>query len=296
MPGRRSSDNSLSAFISDAGAWTQDQPASPWSTVDGSRSSSGAQVGQLVRALELDVIPRLAQSHRLPARATQPDRIPTEAEVAAFTACLIDESEAGVARVIDGMRVRGSTVESLYLHLFASAARQLGELWNQDLCDFSTVTVGLGRLQRVLRELSPAFGAEVQHPVNGRRAMLAQPPDEHHSFGLSIVAEFFRRAGWEIHGGPGGAARDPVARVRAEWFDLVGFSVGSEVRLPWLREAVAGVRRASRNPGLVVLVGGPLFAIHPEWVAEVGADGTARDAKEAPVMAENLIGSAVARS
>lgn len=282
-------------FRSDAAGWPHEQPAVPWSAVDGSRAASTAQVGHLVRALERSVIPRLAQSHRALSRAAAAPA-PSAVDVAAFAACLIDGSEAGITRVIDSLRLRGMSVEALYIDLFSATARHFGALWDDDLCDFATVTVGLGRLQRLLRELSPAFGAEIEHPVNGRRAMLAQPTDEQHGFGLSMVAEFFRRAGWEIHGGPGGAARDPAARVRAEWFDMVGFSIGSEGRLTWLRDTIAAVRSASRNQAIVVMVGGPLFTLHPQWVAQVGADGTALDARLAPAMAENLIVAGVARS
>lgn len=297
MAGRCSTGNSSTGFLSDPAAWLEDGSNSPWSHVDGSRHSSAAQVGQLVRALEFEVIPRLARSHRSPLRqVVQPAPAPSLAEIEAFAARLIDGNEAGIGHAVDVMRLRGMTVESMYIELFAPVARHLGTMWEEDLCDFATVTVGLGRLQRLLRELSAAFGAEVEHPLNGRRAMLTQPGDEQHSFGLSIVAEFFRRAGWEIHGGPGGSASDPVARVRAEWFDVVGFSIGSEARLPWLRDTIAGVRLASRNHGLVVMVGGPLFTLHPEWVGQVGADGTARDAREAPVLAENLVSAGVARS
>jgi methanogenic corrinoid protein MtbC1 len=299
MSRRCSADGNRAELLQDAAngpAGRSEAAWAPWSSVDGGRASSNLQVGQLVRALELDVIPRLARSHRRTGKAPpSPVPLPTPAEIAAFAACLVDASDAGIARTVDAMRSRGTSVESLYLNLFASAARHLGELWEQDLCDFSTVTVGLGRLQRLLRELSPAFGAEIDHPLNGRRAMLVQPPDEQHSFGLSIVAEFFRRAGWEIHGGPGGGARNPEARVHAEWFDMVGFSIGSEGRLPWLRQTIAAVRTASLNSALVIMVGGPLFTLHPEHVAAVGADATAPDAKDAPFLAENLIDAGVGR-
>ncbi len=250
-----------------------------------------------MRTLELDVIPRLAQSHRMPMRSANHAALPpTLAEIEAFSACLVDGSEAGIRVAVDGFRSRGVTVESLYVDLFAPAARHLGGLWDSDLCDFATVTVGLGRLQRLLRELSPAFGAEVEHPRNGRRAMLAQPNDEQHSFGLSMVAEFFRRAGWEVHGGPGGAASDPTARVREEWFDMVGLSIGSEARLSWLERSVATLRQASRNRALVIIVGGPLFTLHPDWVERVGADGTALEARAAPGLAESLISASLVKS
>ena len=90
-------------------------------------------------------------------------------------------------------------------------------MWSEDECDFSTVTVALGRLQRLLRELSPAFGTEIEYPANGRRALFAQAPDEQHSFGLSMVAEFFRRQGWDVFGVVGCGIENPADRVRKEW-------------------------------------------------------------------------------
>ena len=98
-----------------------------------------------------------------------------------------------------------------------------------------------------------------------------------------MVAEFFRREGWDVFGVVGGSTDDPAARVRKEWADVVGFSIGSERRLDWLRQCIAEVRAASRNPGVVVMVGGPIFTLHPDWVADVGADATAaRRARRPP--------------
>jgi MerR family transcriptional regulator, light-induced transcriptional regulator len=58
-----------------------------------------------------------------------------------------------------------------------------------------------------------------------------------------------------------------------------------------LREAPRAVRRPSRNDSIGVLVGGPAFYGRPELVAEVGADGTARDGREAAEIAEQQFAS-----
>ena len=113
-----------------------------------------------------------------------PPAAPSDTESAAFIDQLIRDSDSLVFSTVSKLRERGVSVESLYLDLFAPAARRLGEMWDSDECDFSTVTVALGRLQRLLRELSPAFGTEIGHPANGRRALFVQPRDEQHSFGL----------------------------------------------------------------------------------------------------------------
>ena len=206
-----------------------------------------------------------------------------------FLQSIIQEDEQLLDETLREIRSRGVLVESLYIDLFAPAARQLGEMWDNDLCDFSTVTVALGRLQRLLRELSPAFGAEVDHPTHGRRALFVQPRDEQHSFGLSIVAEFFRRSGWDVLGGVGGAVADPARKVREEWVDVIGFSIGTDYSIAWLTDCIRTARETARNPNLKVLVGGPPFIARPELVALVGADATAKDAREAPRLAELLL-------
>lgn len=251
------------------------------------------RLAHLARTIEADVIPRLVQAHRQSANAANTESASAPAQsadqVAGFVALIIGDSDNDVQAAVDSKRHAGMSVETIYLDLFAPAARLLGEMWSDDLCDFSTVTVALGRLQRLLRELSPAFGTEIEYPANGRRALFAQPSDEQHSFGLSMVAEFFRREGWDVFGVVGGAVEDPAVRVRKEWADVVGLSIGSERRLDWLRKCIADVRAASRNPGLVVMVGGPIFTLHPDWVAGVGADATARDARDAPRVATRLL-------
>lgn len=277
-----------------ATAWPRDDGRALWSALSDGSASAKERLGRLALAIEADVIPRLVELHRAVAPGVG-RAVPAPDEVDRFVELVVDGSEAAIVESVDAMRRRGVLVESLYLELLAPVARRLGEMWVEDRCDFSTVTVGLGRLQRLLRELSPAFGTEVEHPPNGRRILLVQPDGEQHSFGLSMVAEFFRRAGWEVQGGIAGTGIDPVALTRREWYDVVGFSVGSEVRLDWVATRVAALRRASRNSGVVVIVGGPVFVMNPDWHLRVGADAVSADGGRAPELAEALL-SARAKS
>lgn len=276
-------------------AWADAQGDSVWRGMEPTLSAAKDRLSRLARAIESDVIPRLVQAHRASEALRPAAPKPNEADVQAFVADIVGDRDDAVAATVDRMRQRGLPVEMLYLDLLAPAARLLGEMWNDDECDFATVTVALGRLQCLLRELSPAFGTEVAHPPNGRRALFAQPRDEQHSFGLSMVAEFFRRDGWEVVGGVGGAVDDPGARTRQEWVDVVGFSIGSELRLEWLRSRIAAVRESSRNRHIVVLCGGPIFTLHPQWLTHVGADATALDGREAPNVADRLLAAGAGR-
>ena len=279
-----------------ASTWPAGAHGSTWANAETDPHDARQRLARLARAIETDVIPRLVQAHR-PQGNPSAEAVAaiSDAEVQTFVAYIIQERETQIADMVAQLRGRGVAVETLYLELLGPAARQLGYLWEEDLCDFSTVTVALGRLQRLMREWSPAFGAEVDHPPHGRRALFVQPGNEQHSFGLSMVAEFFRRDGWDVLGGVGGAVTDPAAKVRDEWVDIIGFSVGTDANVPWLKASIQAARAAARNPDLVVLVGGPPFALRPGLAAEVGADGTARDGREAPQLAERLMAGTTSR-
>jgi methanogenic corrinoid protein MtbC1 len=257
------------------------------------------RVASIVRTIEADIIPRLVRNHRAaPAEATPVTSAapsPTPLEVEAFVQYVLDDDVAAFDGMITRMRERGMPVDNLYLGLLAPAARLLGAMWESDRVMFSDVTVAVGQLQRIMRGLSPAFGDEVSHPSDGRRILLMPAPGEQHTFGLTIVADFFRRAGWQVVGGVGDSSLDPVALVRVEWFDVLGISCGAEGRLDWLKSGIGAVRQASRNKGIGVMVGGPIFAESPGLALDVGADATASDGRQAPHVAEQLLGSRIQR-
>ena len=259
-------------------------------------AANDTRMSQLVRTIEHEIIPRLMLAHRaaapLPRPAASRARPIGASDVEEFAKLLLGLEEEPSLEAVAGYRLAGTPIETIYLDLLAPAARYLGLLWTEDLCTFSDVTVALGRLQRVLRQLSPAFGRAVEHPAQGRSVLLLPCPGEQHTFGLVLVGEFFRRDGWSVSGGGWDGDADAGARVGAEWFDAVGFSLGAEVHLRALTEAIRAIRRATRNPQLVVLVGGPLFALNPRFSDDVGADGMTIDGREAPALAERLIAEA----
>lgn len=256
-------------------------------------AANDLRMSQLVRTIEHEIIPRLMLAHRAAAEPLQRPSVPgqpiTASDVAQFAKLVLASDEDLALTTIVALRARGVSVERLYLELLGPTASYLGELWDEDLCNFTDVTVGLGRLQRVLRELSPALGRNVEHPAQGRRVLLLPGPGDQHTFGLVMVAEFFRRDGWDVTGGAWTSDADPAALVSAEWFDVVGFSLGAEGHLQALAETIAKVRHVSCNRDVAVLVGGPLFGDHPEFVRRVGADGMTIDGREAPSLAESLI-------
>lgn len=274
--------------------WIQDEAAACQSAGPlPADAAADERLSRLARAIEHEIIPRLMLAHRMaeacPVIPAANGEVIGADDVEDFAKLVLAPDEDLPLACVESMRSRGVSIESIYMDLLAPTARYLGYLWTEDLCDFTDVTVGLGRLQQVLRELSPGFERGSDQPDNGLRALLLPSPGEQHTFGLVMVGEFFRRAGWQVAGGPWETALDAPAMVELEWYDMVGFSLGSEVHLEALRDCVTAVRRSSRNRRVAIMVGGPIFIEHPEYLLQVGADALASDGREAPSLAAQLI-------
>jgi len=264
-------------------------PAAPWPDFCPRPMRSRHEL--VARTVAADVLPRLMLAGRgLPERAGPDCVLPAAAVGVAELADIAIAKKAAVALAfVERAHARGMSLEALYLDLLAPAARHLGDLWTEDVIDFTQVTIGLGRLQQVLRQLSPAFQSGVVPHGTGRHALLVPAPGEQHTFGLSMVTEFFRRAAWSVWSGVPATPAELGSIVRDNWFAIVGFSLGAEVRLDGLRAGIRRVRQVSQNRGVGIMVGGPLFIEHPELVAQVGADATAADGRQAVSQAQTLL-------
>jgi methanogenic corrinoid protein MtbC1 len=249
-----------------------------------------ARPDTLARSIETDIVPRLLLSRRSAERPKAPIKaIITGDEVASFTDLILTDDTAGTTAFVDGLRARGTRADALFLDLLGPSALLLGDFWTADICSFADVTMGVLRLKRVLRDLVPVFHTEVAPRPEVRRALLVPAPGEQHGLGLQIVAEFLRRAGWGVWCGVPESRQAMLDMVRQEWFALVGLSTACTDRLESLSSVVRLIRRASRNPAVGVMVGGPVFIDHPELATAIGADATAADGRHAAQQAENVL-------
>lgn len=255
------------------------------------RADSGGE-RRLLGLVETEIIPRLMHVYRDQRDSRKKAVTVREPDIETFARALLQRSSSTAAQLVDAHRSRGVPLEEIYLHLFAPAARRLGEWWESDHCSFSQVTLSLWRLQSLLHDLSPSFRSSqtaAQRASAERRILLATLPDQQHTFGLSILADFFRRDGWVALAVPAPERGEVLAALSTHWFDVLALSASMDGEADDLGKMIEAARRASKNPRLVVIVGGPLFLRQPELAAVIGADGMSADAPEAVAMATQLL-------
>jgi len=241
-------------------------------------------------------VPRLLASHRAgpvpPALAIAIARELSESDVDGFVAAVRSPDDAKAVQFVRDVLAEGAKIEAVYLDLLAPSARRLGQMWDNDECDFVEVTVSLGRMQRLLRDLSQVFLADATRSEPVGNVLLTCIPGEQHTLGIIMVGEFLLRDGWRVLVGAPWSESDLLTMVGTEWYDVIGFSVGSESRLPLLKRDIRRLKSASRNPHVQFMVGGQVFSDDPAVADQVGANAIAGDAREAPQIARRLLDAA----
>lgn len=256
------------------------------------REDLATRQAKLAGLVSDEIVPRLLRLHTdvvtdaPPVTALVEALAPTRADIGGLAEIVLGTNLEAAAAYVMVLRDRGLSMEGLFVELLEPTARRLGEMWDNDECDFVDVTLGVARLQQLLAVFNethavPALDAR-------RRVLMAMAPGDGHRFGVAVVERFLSAAGWQVEAEMSGDADDIVAAAHRDWFAVVGFTAGSDRQLTSLTATIAEVRKRSRNPAVGIMVGGPVFTANPALAVEVGADATALNAPTAVLVAQKL--------
>ncbi len=251
----------------------------------------------LARFISNEIVPRLMRIHREvvpdapPVEALINTLRPSSADVDALAHIVLGDDLEAAATYVTIMRDRGLSMETLYVELLEPTARHLGEMWDNDECDFIDVTIGVGRLQKLLAIFNETYAL----PELGtrRRVLMATTPGNQHSFGASMIERLLSAAGWHVDAEYSGNADDIINVVSRNWFAVIGLTAGSDRQLEALKSIIVEIRKESQNEAIGIMVGGPMFTENPAMASAMGADATAPNAPAAVLAAQKLFDLAV---
>lgn len=241
--------------------------------------------------IEYEIIPRLLLAHSSDnnARATDRKSEIAVSEANRFATLPLELEAAGLLEEVDKFLAEGVSTDAIYIDLLALAARRLGEMWVADECDFVDVTMGLWRLQEVMRDIAARTPRITTALASPRSILVAAMPGDQHTFGAQMVEEVFNKAGWQSELHSQSERRELLDRLAKQSFDAVALTISRDCPSAVISSLIKSMRGISVNPHLSVLVGGNSINNNPALVAEVGADGTGSDARAALEVAEQLV-------
>lgn len=244
----------------------------------------------LSEVIENQIIPRLLLAHPLKIAVSV---ALTAAEIPASTiTTFVLNSFAAEPQacndVIADLLAKGATTAQIFLQLIGPAARQLGYMWDQDTADFTQVTLGLVRMHDITHQLGFEYQDGPQLKGDIKRIMLASAPGSQHFLGMTMVSSFFRKEGWDVVIEISASQSELAHAVGNEWFDVIGVSCATISQLEMLPDLISYLKQSSNNPTPGILLGGPVFTLHPYDAADFGADGICLDLNEAVAMAASF--------
>ncbi len=227
------------------------------------------------RAFALDILGLLSERYnyaRPRARSVDP------AAIDRFCDQLIATDGSLNAELLEEARSGVGELERIYEDVVAPSARELGTRWEDDRSSFVDVTVGVARLQAMVRDVGQGL-LPVVSSRDAPKALLASCPGDDHTLGITLVADYFRRAGWHVSLVP---EPDLAGLVRATGDmqpNYIGLSIGTLRLISRLRETVKRLRDVA--PDAVIAVGGSATQSVTNLREQVDADEVVVDATKA---------------
>jgi methanogenic corrinoid protein MtbC1 len=201
---------------------------------------------------------------------------------------LAGRSEEAVEVVVDAAR-SGTDLAVVLIDILEAAQRELGRL-----CSIGTVSVAQEHYCTALTQLAmsalyPYLFTDVPDAHARRRLVAVQAGGSLHEVGLRMVVDLLEHEGWDTT--YLGAESDPcrvVAALLDRRAEVLAISASMPAQIGAVARLVAAVRAEPRTAAVKVVVGGRLFLVAPALATEIGADGMARDAREAVALCARL--------
>ena len=232
---------------------------------------------------------RLAEQHPSPQHISGTSGKITPQDVEEFSLLSTRSDARELLDFVDKCLANGTSVDSIYVDLLAPTARRLGEYWESDERDFVDVTMGLWRIQEILRELTLRIPPPAIAGFGQRSALFSTMPGEQHSFGTLMIAECFYRAGWDADIMIEPSQSELIGKFAGRHYDLIGLTVSLDCPKATLSGLVSAIRSVSSNPATRIMMGGRVINDDPGLIEECGADATAADAPSAVILADLLV-------
>jgi len=195
------------------------------------------------------------------------------------------DRRAAVDQVLNAVR-GGMPLRTAYLDVVVPALREIGRMWHigeLSIAEEHLCTEAIRSLLAVLAHQAPTPAP------NGWTAVVAAVPGNGHDLAVRIVSDFLEFEGFRpICLGADVPDSEVLQAVAFFEADIVVLSATLIGHLRSVRRTVDLLRREG-PPNLRVIVGGGAFAAVPDLWRDLGADGWAAEADEAPLLARSLL-------
>lgn len=213
-------------------------------------------------------------------RSTRAVTVPQEALVASLTRASLSGEAGAFAELLGEMRRARITLACLADVYIPMAARRMGEAWHEDRMSWIDVSIGVARLQALLREIGTAWAADQAQDGGLGTVLMVLPQNEQHTLGAMVAVGQLRRYGLSVCLRMAPSRDELRSLIMARDFDGIMISVGTEEKLTAVARTVAFVRGAQLRPAPII-IGGAVTQKVGDAASCTGADHCCSDVEAA---------------
>lgn len=183
---------------------------------------------------------------------------------------------------VEAAVANGTRPEDLADFYVPALARDMGDQWCVDQLSFAGVTIGVSRLQAMLRSLGPNWSGDNVSTPNAPSILLIVGQEVYHTLGAIVLSGQLRRKGFSVKLVLGGKPEDIADRICRTKYHAIFISSSCGETLESLRRIIDVVKTSTKSPPPVV-VGGTILEIETveDVMALTGADYATRIPDEA---------------
>ena len=193
-------------------------------------------------------------------------------EINRITQLLLSTEDGAFELAITVLKTHGVSINYIVLDLIPTIARRLGKQWEDDTLSFAEVSIGVNRLERVIHKLDYLFQVTQLEKRGDHSILISVFPESQHSLGTLILSNYFIHSGWRVYRPENTSLKSISRELESNKHDAIAISISCDEQLERLPNTISALREKSKNPKIIVLIGGPLYNKAPAKFDHIKAD------------------------
>ncbi len=212
---------------------------------------------------------------------------PLQSHAKQYLSFLLQANRKEAQSLIDDLLKNGQSIPDLYEHIFAATQYELGMLWQTNAITVAHEHYCTAATQSIMSTLYPYI---INAEKKKYKMMGCTVAGGLHELGIRMLSDSFEKDGWDTYYmGASMPDTNIISAVKEQQADILAISVTMPFDINKAETLINKIRIDQTLSNLKIIVGGHPFNLVPELWKRIGADGFAKNAREAVELANQMM-------
>jgi len=189
--------------------------------------------------------------------------------------------------LVDGLVKQNYGIPDIYEYIFQATQYQIGLLWQTNKITVAHEHYCTAATQLIMSSL---YSYIFDSPKKGAKLLTCTVSDDLHEMGIRMVSDLFEIDGWDTYYMGSNTPDDYVLKaINEQRPNVIGISATMPLHVSKVAALIEKIRSRFNPAQFKILVGGFPFSLDPLLWNRIGADGFATGAKDALILANNML-------